>query len=320
MEDKKPLIVGIGELLWDVFPDRKKAGGAPVNFVYHAARMGAEGCAISAIGEDVPGTEIIRELEKNQIRNCIEKVAYPTGSVLVELNEGLPTYTITENVAWDYLPLTQQAIDLVKRADAICFGTLAQRSPVSRHTINALLEYAPANVLLFFDVNLRQHYYSKELIETSLQKANVFKLNDDELTALRALFGLEGSDEDVCRRMMKNYRLHYVILTAGSVSSTVYSQTETSVIPTPKVAVADTVGAGDAFSGAFVYSVLTGKTLPEAHRKAVDISAFVCTRQGAWPSYDKSLYDNPQGEGIIPCGKSLVVRSDMDFRPEALLP
>ncbi|MDR0744218.1 MAG: carbohydrate kinase [Tannerella sp.] len=289
MEDKKPLIVGIGELLWDVFPDRKKAGGAPVNFVYHATRMGAEGCAISAVGKDVPGTEIIRELEKNRIRNCIEKVAYPTGNVLVELNEGSPSYTITEDVAWDYLPLTQQAIDWVKRADAICFGTLAQRSPVSRNTIKALLEHASATAILFFDVNLRQHYYSKELIEESLQKASVFKLNDDELTALRAMFGLEGSDEEACRRMMGNYNLDYMILTAGSVSSTVYSRMETSMIPTPEVEVADTVGAGDAFSGAFAYSILTGKSLQEAHRKAVDIAAFVCTRQGAWPSYDKSL-------------------------------
>ncbi|MDR2775427.1 MAG: carbohydrate kinase [Tannerella sp.] len=292
MEDKKLLVVGIGELLWDVFPDRKKAGGAPANFVYHTTRMGAEGCAVSAVGTDVSGTEIIRELEQNNICNCIGKVAYPTGSVLVELDGGLPSYTITEDVAWDYLPLTQQAIDLVKRADAVCFGTLAQRSPVSRSTIKALLEYAPVNAILFFDINLRQHYYSKELIEESLQKANVFKLNDDELTAMRTMFGLEGSDGEVCRMMMGKYDLRYMILTAGSVSSTVYSRTETSVIPTPKVEVADTVGAGDSFSGAFVYSILTGKSLQEAHRKAVDIAAFVCTRQGAWPPYDESLYDN----------------------------
>ncbi|MDR2679552.1 MAG: carbohydrate kinase [Tannerella sp.] len=289
MEDRKPLIAGVGELLWDVFPDRKKAGGAPVNFVYHATQMGAEGCAVSAVGDDAFGAEIVRELEKNRIRNCIEKVEHPTGRVLVELHEGSPSYTIMEEVAWDYLPLTQQAIDLAGKVDALCFGTLAQRSPVSRRTIRALLECAPAEALLFFDINLRGHYFSKELIEESLQKANVFKLNDDELVALRAMFGLEGSDGEVCRGMMERYGLRYLILTAGSVASTVYSPSETSVIPTPEVTVADTVGAGDAFSGAFVYSVLTGKSLREAHRKAVDIAAFVCTRQGAWPPYGESL-------------------------------
>ncbi|MDR0393826.1 MAG: carbohydrate kinase [Tannerella sp.] len=288
MKNKQPLVVGIGELLWDVFPDRKKAGGAPVNFVYHAAQMGARGCAISAVGNDVPGKEIIRELEKNRICNYIELTEYPTGCVLVELNDGLPTYTIIEGVAWDYLPLTQQAIDLVKDADAVCFGTLAQRSPVSHKTIGALLEHAPENALRFFDINLRQHYYSGELIESSLQKANVFKLNDEELELLRPMFALEGSDDEVCRALMEKYNLRYLVLTAGAKYSAVYSPHETSVIPTPKVAVADTVGAGDAFSGAFIYSILTDKSLQEAHRKAVDIAAFVCTQHGAWPSYNRS--------------------------------
>ena len=285
MNKNKPFIVGIGELLWDLFPGRKKAGGAPINFVYHAAQMGAEGCAVSAVGDDAPGVEIIRELEKNKIRHAVEWTERPTGSVLVELNNGLPTYTIVEEVAWDYLPLTQRAIDLVKNADAVCFGTLAQRSPVSRETIRTLLEYAPENALRFFDINLRRPYYSGALIEASLQKANVFKLNDEELEILRPMFGLEGSDEDVCRIMMERYGLRYLILTAGSKPSTIYSPHEVSTIPTPGVTVVDTVGAGDSFSGAFVYSILTGKSLREAHRKAVDIAAFVCTQQGAWPSY-----------------------------------
>lgn len=285
MENNKPLVVGIGELLWDVFPDQKKAGGAPINFVYHAARMGAEGCAISAVGNDVFGTEIVMELEKNHISNYIEKVEHPTGSVLVELDNGSPTYTIIEGVAWDYLPLTRQAIDLVKRADAICYGTLAQRSAVSHETINTLLSYARPEALRFFDINIRQHYYSKALIEASLEKANVFKLNDEELLLLRPMFGLEGSDDEVCQWFMQKYNLRYLVLTGGSAFSTIYSETEKSTLATPKVTVADTVGAGDSFSGAFVYSILTGKTLREAHQKAVEVAAFVCTRQGAWPEY-----------------------------------
>lgn len=289
MKNNRPLVVGIGELLWDVFPEQKKAGGAPINFVYHATQMGAEGCAISAVGNDVFGAEIMQELEKNKICNYIELTEHPTGSVLVELNNGSPTYTILEGVAWDYLPLTQQAIDLVKEADAVCFGTLAQRSPVSHETIRTLLEYAPANALRFFDINLRQHYYSKELIEASLQKANVFKLNDEELEILRPMFGLEGSDDEVCRALIEEHDLRYLILTAGSKSSTIYAPHDMSTIPTPVVTVADTVGAGDSFSGAFVYSVLTGQSLREAHQKAVDIAAFVCTQHGAWPSYDVQL-------------------------------
>lgn len=287
MKSKKPVVVGVGELLWDVFPDEKKAGGAPINFVYHATQMGAQGCAISAVGNDVFGVEILQQLEKNHIGNYIEKVEHPTGSVLVELDNGSPTYTIIEGVAWDYIPLTQQAIDIVSQADAICFGTLAQRSPVSHDTINTLLRYAPKEALRFFDINLRQHYYSKQTIEDSLQLANLFKLNDEELEILRPMFGLEGNDEEVCRWFMREYDLLYVVLTAGSKSSTIYAVDTTSTLPTPKVTVADTVGAGDSFSGAFVYSLLTGKTVAEAHQIAVDTAAFVCTQQGAWPPYNK---------------------------------
>jgi fructokinase len=284
--NNKPLIAGIGELLWDVLPDGKKAGGAPVNFVYHAVRMGAEGYAVSAVGKDDFGIEIIRELERNHINSeYIEKIEYPTGKVVVELHNGSPTYTIIEDVAWDYIPLTQKAIGLVGNADAVCFGTLAQRSPVSYATINALLDYAPKEALRFFDINLRGHYYSRELIETSLLKTNVFKMNDEELATLRQLFLLNGSDDDVCRFLLDKYNLRYLILTSGSVSSTVYSQSEISLIPTPVVKVADTIGAGDAFSGAFVYSILTGKTLRQAHQKAVDTAAHVCTRHGAWITY-----------------------------------
>ncbi|MDR0574226.1 MAG: carbohydrate kinase [Tannerella sp.] len=291
MKNSKPLVAGIGELLWDVFPDRRKAGGAPINLVYHAARMGAKGCAISAVGNDDAGAELVRELEEKGICNFIEKVEYPTGNVIVELNaDGSPVYTITEGVAWDYMPLTQRAIDLIREADAVCFGTLAQRSPVSHETINALLNYAPESAIRLFDINLRRHYYSRVLIEESLRKANVFKLNDEELATLRRMFDMGGSDDDVCRTFIEKYDLRYLVLTAGSVSSTIYSRDDTSVIPTPKITVEDTVGAGDSFSGAFVYSILTGKSLREAHKTAVDVAAFVCTQRGAWPSCPRILY------------------------------
>lgn len=285
MENNKPVIVGIGELLWDVLPTGKRAGGAPVNFVYHATQLGAEGYAISAVGNDLAGTEILQELDKNGIDHCIATVDYPTGTVLVELNNGIPTYNIVEGVAWDHIPLTEEAINTVKKADAICFGTLAQRSSESRKTLNTLLSYVPESALRFFDINIRQKYYSEELIKELLHQANVFKLNDEELEMFRPMFNLEGDEETCCRRIMEEYDLKYLVLTAGSRYSTIYSADEKSTINTPKVVVADTVGAGDSFSGAFVYSILSGKSLKEAHQCAVETAAFVCTKEGAWPEY-----------------------------------
>lgn len=291
MKNINPIVVGIGELLWDIFPTEKRAGGAPINFVYHATQMGAEGYAISAVGKDALGAEILKELDKNRIRYCISTVDYPTGNVIVDLQNGIPSYIITENVAWDHIPLTQDAIDIIRKADAICFGTLAQRSEESKKTLHSLLSYMPAESLRFFDINIRQSYYSKELILDLLSQANVFKINDEELEILRSIFSLKESNDEICRWLIRTFSLRFLILTAGSSYSSIYTATEVSTLPTPNVAVRDTVGAGDSFSGAFVYSILTGKTLLEAHKKAVEVAAFVCTRRGAWPTYpDKKSF------------------------------
>lgn len=287
MEGNKPIVVGIGELLWDVLPTGKKAGGAPINFVYHATQLGAEGYAISAVGKDELGEEIVQELDNNHIAHCIESVDYPTGTVEVTLEKGIPTYNIIENVAWDHIPVSSKAIEIVMEAKAICFGTLAQRNMDSRKALTELLSYAPEDALRFFDINIRQNYYSKELILDLLGKANILKINDEELEMLRPMMGLEGDYEVCCKALLEKYGLKYVILTAGSKFSAIYSTDENSVIGTPKVAVADTVGAGDSFSGAFVYSILAGKSLKEAHRKAVNTAAFVCSKEGAWPEYSK---------------------------------
>ncbi len=286
MENKKPIVVGIGELLWDVFPTGKRAGGAPVNFVYHASQLGAQGYAISAVGNDPLGTEILQELEKNHIANYIETVSYPTGTVQVKLQNGIPSYTIIENVAWDHIPLTAQAAEVVKKADAVCYGTLSLRNPDSRKTITALLKQARAEALRFYDVNLRQHYYSKELIEELLNLANIFKVNDEEMAVIGKMFGMSSDEKEFCRYFMDTYHLKYVIVTAGDKYSAVYSPQEVSRLDTPKVQVADTVGAGDSFSGAFVQGILSGKTLREAHKQAVETAAFVCSKTGAWPSYE----------------------------------
>ena len=282
---QKPIIIGVGEVLWDMLPSGKKAGGAPVNFVYHASRMGAESYAISAVGNDPLGDEMLEEVEKAGIGHLIERVDHPTGTVLVDLNSGNPSYTIIEGVAWDHIPITTEMIALVQRADAICFGTLAQRSETSRRTIQTLLSHAPETSCRIFDINIRQHYYSKELILTSLAHCNIFKINNDELALLRTLFTFESSnDADACMWFVETFKLKYMILTAGAEESIIFTPGHVSRIKTPVVEVADTVGAGDSFTGTFITSILKGKTLSEAHQSAVAQAAFVCTREGAWVS------------------------------------
>ena len=285
----KPVIIGIGELLWDMLPAGKRAGGAPINFVYHATQLGAEGYAISAVGNDALGDEIVDELKKSGIRYCLTRNDYPTGHVKVTLNNGIPAYEIVENVAWDHLRATDEAIRLVERADAVCFGTLALRGAETKSAVETLLAHTPDQALRFFDVNLRGNYYSRPLIEELLSKANVFKINDEEIIVLKRLFGIDGGEAEVCREFIRQFHLKYTIFTAGEKYSVIYTENEESYLPTPKVNVADTVGAGDSFSGAFVYNILTGKSLREAHAAAVKTAAFVSTKSGAWPLYEKEI-------------------------------
>lgn len=286
---KQPIVVGIGELLWDVFPDGKKAGGAPINFVYHATQLGAKGYAVSAVGNDDLGREILSRLKQSGINGIIEHVDYPTGKVLITLQNGIPEYEIVQNAAWDHLPCSAKAVQILQQADAVCFGTLALRNSDSREHILQMLSCVPDTAVKLYDINLRQHYYSSELIETLLKRANMFKINIDEMAVIRPLFNLNGTDEEVCRALMRRYNLKYVIFTAGEKFSTVYAPDETSYFETPAVKVADTVGAGDSFSAAFVYSLLTGKSLQQAHQTAIKVSAFVCTREGAWPKYEADI-------------------------------
>ena len=279
----KPIIIGIGELLWDMLPTGKKVGGAPVNFAYHASRLGAAGYAVSAVGKDALGDEIIQEIDKVNINPVIERVNYPTGTVGVELNEGIPAYTINEGVAWDYIPLTEAMKQLAKRADAVCFGTLAQRSEVSRNTIQALLSCVPVDSYRILDINIRQHYYSEKVITDSLRSSNVFKMNDEELILLKKLFKKQPfTDEEVCLWFLKEFNLKFLILIAGANYSIIYTPEGLSYIKTPVVNVVDTVGAGDSFTGAFISSILNGKSASDAHQTAVDRAAYVCSQAGAW--------------------------------------
>ena len=277
-----PLIIGIGELLWDMLPTGKVVGGAPVNFVYHATKLGARGVAVSAIGNDALGDELLNELDKNGIEHCLTRPDYPTGTVRVTLNNGVPSYDIVEDVAWDHIQLSEASVALMQKANAVTFGTLAMRNKDSRKTVEMLLSLVPDGALKFFDINLRGKYYSKELILSLLSKANAFKINDEELAVLIPLLDLPEQGEAACLELIKRYGLRYLVLTAGDKYSAVYTPDEKSFLPTPKVQVVDTVGAGDSFSGAFVYSILTGKSVSEAHKKSVETAAFVASRAGAW--------------------------------------
>lgn len=279
------VIVGLGEILWDVFPERKVLGGAPANFAYHVSQFGFNGYALSAIGNDLLGKEILSTLESKQLNYLVEMTDFPTGTVQVTLSgDGIPQYEICENVAWDNIPFTNRTENLAKNTAAVCFGSLAQRNEVSRNTILRFLETVPEDCLKIFDINLRQHFYTKEVIEGSLKIANVLKINDEEVCVVSELFGLgELNEQEICIHLLKEYHLSVVILTKGVGGSIVFTPKETSYLPTPKVHVADTVGAGDSFTAAFVAAYLHGDRISDAHQLAVEVSAYVCQQHGAMP-------------------------------------
>lgn len=285
------VIVGIGEILWDVFPTGKVLGGAPANFAYHVSQFGFEGYAVSAIGGDELGDEIVDVLSNNKLKYLIETTPYATGTVQVTLSgNGIPQYEICENVAWDNIPFTEGMEELARKTKTVCFGSLAQRSSVSRQTINRFLDCVPKTALKIFDINLRQHFYTLELIEHALDRCNILKINDDEIIIVGELFGWQSKSElEICNQLLHNCNLEIVVLTKGTEGSYVVTKTETSFKPTPLVEVADTVGAGDSFTAGFVASLLKGKSISEAHQIAVDVSAYVCTQHGAMPVLPDSI-------------------------------
>lgn len=282
-----PVIVGLGEALWDVLPDGKKIGGAPANFAYHVSQFGLDSMVVSAIGKDSLGQEIVENFNSKNLNYHLPEVEYPTGTVQVEIDQvGIPQYNIKENVAWDNIPFTDELENIARNTRAVCFGSLAQRSVVSRNTIMRFLDAMPAgdDVLKVFDINLRQGFYSKEIICESLRRCNILKINDEELVTVSRLKGYPGIDlQDKCWILLGKYNLKMLILTCGINGSYVFTPGNVSFQPTPKVEVADTVGAGDSFTATFISSVIKGLPVEEAHRKAVEVSAYVCTQNGAMP-------------------------------------
>lgn len=289
----KPIVVGMGEALWDVLPSGKQIGGAPANFAFHAGQAGMDARVVSAVGTDALGTETLEALRGKQLNvDTVARVDFPTGVVNVTLGEqGVPQYEIIEHVAWDNIPFTPQLEALARETQAVCWGSLAQRSEVSAATILRFLDTMPSGEgrLKVFDINLRQQFYSLDIIEASAKRANVLKINDEELVIVSRLLRLGTTDvEQQCRALLTRYALDMVVLTCGTNGSYIFTPDETYFRTTPQVEVADTVGAGDSFTATLVSDLLRGVPVSEAHQHAVRVAAYVCSQKGAMAEWSKA--------------------------------
>ena len=287
-----PRIVAVGELLWDLLPDGERPGGAPANFAYHARALGNTVNLISRVGHDSLGERLLKHLENNHLdTNLIQHDPdAPTGTVSVDIHAGgHPTYTIHENVAWDHLDVTKECEHIVSQCDAICFGTLAQRHSRSRASILHLLKTSPPHAKRVFDVNLRQHFYSDEIIRTSLEQSSLLKVNDEELPVIAAAAGYSGSNDALARSLIEKYHLELIALTRGAAGSTLFSRDQRWDLPAPPISVHDTIGAGDSFTATLLTGLLRGKPLDECHRLASSLAAWVCSQPGATPHPPQTL-------------------------------
>jgi len=288
-------VIGVGEVLWDLLLTGPQLGGAPANFAYHAHALGAQAQVITRVGNDDHGREIIRRFHAMGLPETgvqVDETA-PTGTAKVELSgDGLAHFTIQENVAWDFIAATDEAVAVARRAHAICFGSLAQRCEPSRRTIQHLVAATPPDALRVFDINMRQRFYSRDVIEHSLQLANVLKLNDDELPRLADMFGLTGSTEDQIGQLAHTFGLQLVALTRGPNGSLLYqkdndnnnNEVRWSDCHSRPVKVVDTVGAGDSFTAAMVLGLLRKMDLDEINSIANEVARYVCSQPGATPT------------------------------------
>ena len=281
------IVVGIGELLWDELPSGRQIGGAPANFAYHCRVLGANSFIVSATGDDAAGREIIHDLERLGLETSHVSVdqSHPTGSVSVILRgDGVPEYTIYENVAWDFISRTSEQLELASQADAVCFGSLAQRSSVSHKTIRSFLRVTSPNCLRIFDVNLRQAYYNRHLIGEALALANVLKLNESELAILASLLGLDGHTQSLLDKLATTYYLKAIALTLGERGCIIRTDEQTIEHDGfSQERIGDTVGAGDCFSAVFTMGLLRNEPLDSIAEQANWLAAYVCTQVGAMP-------------------------------------
>lgn len=279
-------IIGMGEVLWDLLPAGKQLGGAPANVALHARALGADAALVSRVGDDEAGRDILRRLDDQGLPGALVQTdpSAPTGTVTVELRgKGIPHYTIHEGVAWDRIAATPEALAAVAGADAVCFGSLAQRHPVSRAAIRKLVGHSPESALRVFDINLRQHYFTPETLDASLQLANVLKLNDAELPLLAGQCGLTGAVENQLEALAARFGLKVIAFTRGAQGSLLWQEGRRSERRGPDVKVVDTVGAGDSFTATMVMGLLRGMDLDETNERANAVASFVCSQPGATP-------------------------------------
>ena len=285
--DNCPLVfVGIGEILWDLLPGGRQLGGAPANFAYHAKALGVDAQVVSRVGRDDAGDEILAHLDRLGLGHDYLAVDphHPTGTVSVRLDaQGKPSYVIHEEAAWDYLSLLPQTLGLAARVDAVCFGSLAQRSCVSRLAIREFLAATRPECLRVFNVNLRQHYYNLDTIAVALEAADVLKLNDEELPVIARLLSIQGTVEEKLGTLCRRYNLKLIALTEGDRGSLLFSPAARSRHAGHRTEVVDTVGAGDAFAAVLAFGLLSGASLDAINEQANRVASFVCSRAGATP-------------------------------------
>ena len=289
----RPVVVGLGEALWDVLPDGDHFGGAPANVAVHAASLGAESWLISAVGHDARGDAALARLEAAAVRcDTVARLAdHPTGVVRVTLDAaGHPVYDIAAESAWDYMPWSAGVEDVARRADAVAFGSLAQRAPVSQATIRRAVRATRDTAWRLFDVNLRQAYYDAAILTASLELANAVKLNDEELPVVARLCRLpDGQPVDQLRALCQRFALRLAALTRGPCGSVLLTPDRVCEAAAAPAVVADTVGAGDAFTAALLIGMLAGRPLDEVSRRANAVAAYVCSQPGATPPIPEDL-------------------------------
>ncbi len=291
MNARKPVVVGLGEILWDMLPGGKQLGGAPANFAYHAGALGAAAAVVSAVGDDEPGREILARLDALGIQRWTVAVDpdHPTGTVTVQLDAaGVPAYEIRRDVAWDHVPWSEELGRLAQSADAVCFGSLAQRSPRTRGTTMAFLRETRPECLRVFDVNIRKTA-DLSVAPDLLEQSNVCKLNHEELPVLAKMLSLGDDERTAARELLARFSLRLLAITHGAVGSRLYVPGQSSFVRAPAVEVADTVGAGDSFTAAMVMGLLAGWPVERIHRRATDLAAYVCTQPGGTPPLPAEL-------------------------------
>lgn len=283
-------IVGIGEILWDVFPDEDRFGGAPCNFACSASELAGDDATVGfvgAVGKDSYGARGIEALKSRGVTtDLVQKHSLPTGRVTVKLDEaGAASYVFDSESAWDFLAWNSDLANVASTCDAVCFGTLGQRGEVARGTIHRFLETVPRKSLRILDINLRSPYFDEQLIRESIPMANVLKLNESELPVVAAACEGSGSEDDIILQLAAKFKLDTIALTKGESGAVLWSRGVWSKLPSRAVQVADTVGAGDAYTAALVLGLLHEEDVESINRKAIEVASFVCTKSGATMSF-----------------------------------